>query len=585
MKKYAAEAQKQKTAKILEEVEGEKQNVEEIKDLPLCNNNVPKVNLHDNRKKSGKKEKSKTIKNREPKGNLNLKNAAMRPKILLRIKFSDIHKKKQKKRRENEKARKNKHLAEKFSKPQKKLFGASTEQVLKEQENLSLESNIVQSSLKLTNIDFNQNEKPDTEPQPKQSLEAINQPEQLSMPVQSLPIEASKQKSSQDDLQLEVPEPKKPRTVNKPNTNAESTISDFDESQNLLIEVRSSKPHPRLNISYNKEFNLKSCHVPVFKLHSPIKIKKEGNEDELMSTQNAAAQITLTTRTFESFFYAIVNNRLAFHCRSCPFTCKNRHEFRVHWRNMQHQSTWNGFCSICHSKEHKSGSITEELNHAYNEHVLKEVVHIANLEVRKESSSPKKSRPTPMVSIPSEFLLHQNVLLDPASTLKRLRPWLNPSNATHQKFESMCTKMMHVDCLSALYKCMKIDCCFYTSSKEIFVKHMNLHMKKAMQPNEIENFLACAYCDFKGKLVQELADHVNILHDSGKYQCSYCFYRSTEFLISTHHQQWHAAKEKRFIKVDAVQKCPEMLTLREAGLKYVPEITCVGKCDSVFIYE
>lgn len=203
------------------------------------------------------------------------------------------------------------------------------------------------------------------------------------------------------------------------------------------------------------------------------------------------------------------------------------------------------------------------------------------LKVIKVSNSPRRVQPekqtnkiTPMVSIPNEFMPMQNVLLDPASTIKRLRPWLSPPNSSHQKFERVCEEMMHVDCLSALYKCMSYQCSFYTSKKEIFAEHLSYHLAKSLQPTQKKNLFTCPYCDFRGCSVEEFINHITALHDSAMYQCRYCFYRSRDYFVGTHQESFHPGKDKQFIELNGVVKFVDVLKIHSDVKSFVPEMTC-----------
>lgn len=169
-------------------------------------------------------------------------------------------------------------------------------------------------------------------------------------------------------------------------------------------------------------------------------------------------------------------------------------------------------------------------------------------------------------------------LLDAATTLKKIRPWLHPAKSTHQKYDDMCDEMLKLECLSALFKCMSIGCCFYTSDVTLFKRHLALHLR--YQASDFKNFSLCSYCTFNGDNLCELVDHIMDEHGSDKYQCLYCFYRSYELQVGTHQNLYHSIKKSSVIicHVTRIKAVSEELSSVWENLKVnVPGISCMGK--------
>jgi hypothetical protein len=113
-----------------------------------------------------------------------------------------------------------------------------------------------------------------------------------------------------------------------------------------------------------------------------------------------------------------------------------------------------------------------------------------------------------MISIPADVLSQneKNTPILPPSeiVLKKLRPWM--SESTHQKSLDACKRMLENSAaLSALFKCMGSNCEYFSSKKDLFVRHLSFHVVNFK--NYDKNYQHCPYCSFIGEM-SSLASHV-----------------------------------------------------------------------------
>lgn len=338
-------------------------------------------------------------------------------------------------------------------------------------------------------------------------------------------------------------------------------------------------------------------------------IKKEVEEDAPIQDINEpptnvqeVQKMPVTVRKFIShMMYTVNDNILVYQCKLCVFECSTKYEFQMHLTK-DHRNRWFGLCQSCvENVHHVTGSLVDELEHMCK-HILQEKIVIKNLPKPGPlllNPSRKRGHATPMVSIPSS-LLNQNskpkidklktfgpptkpkpgseILLDVNSTLKKIRPWLHSTRSTHQKYEDMCDEMLKFECLSALFKCMSIGCCFYTSDVTLFRQHIALHLR--YQSSDFKNFSLCSYCSYNGDTLNELVDHILDEHGSDKYQCLYCFYRSYELQVGTHQNLYHSTKKSSVIICHVTRRKDvkeELLKVWEHFKVNVPGMSCMGE--------
>ena len=114
------------------------------------------------------------------------------------------------------------------------------------------------------------------------------------------------------------------------------------------------------------------------------------------------------------------------------------------------------------------------------------------------SKSPSlKAVPAAVYFLPSKKQLSTAASAQPSY---KPRPWLTiPSSKTTEASREM---ISNPKCLASLNKRMGSTCTFYTSDAATFHQHLDLH--KTHQPQDSENYMACAYCD-KVKIIGALA--------------------------------------------------------------------------------
>lgn len=100
----------------------------------------------------------------------------------------------------------------------------------------------------------------------------------------------------------------------------------------------------------------------------------------------------------------------------------------------------------------------------------------------------------------------------------KLRPWIK---RPQKKVDDCAAQMLQKKCLVAVFKCMEVNCKFFTSLVEKFAEHLKSH-KQVEGCREQD---CCAYCPFKGKDDTSLISHYESAHQHDSFQCSLCFYR------------------------------------------------------------
>jgi hypothetical protein len=91
-----------------------------------------------------------------------------------------------------------------------------------------------------------------------------------------------------------------------------------------------------------------------------------------------------------------------------------------------------------------------------------------------------------------------------------LRPWIEQSKFKSKKNSKACKAMVNKHGLAAFYKCMGSTCCFYTSEKNLFQIHLELH--RDHQKEDAANYLMCSYCEHRAKDIPALIVHINMNH-------------------------------------------------------------------------
>lgn len=119
----------------------------------------------------------------------------------------------------------------------------------------------------------------------------------------------------------------------------------------------------------------------------------------------------------------------------------------------------------------------------------------------------------------------------------KLRPWIKKSQ---KKGDDCAAQMLQKNCLVAVFKCMEINCKFFTSLVEKFAEHLKSH-KRVEGCREQDR---CAYCPFKGHDDSSLTSHYTEAHQHDSFQCSLCFYRCASAAgVQKHGEVYHRKQE------------------------------------------
>lgn len=103
----------------------------------------------------------------------------------------------------------------------------------------------------------------------------------------------------------------------------------------------------------------------------------------------------------------------------------------------------------------------------------------------------------------------------------------------------------------SLFKCMHEQCIFAIDSVELWIEHMEMHLKfievcmkeevvHKTRRDEMKKFRECPYCGWLATANRTLIDHMHDEHGRSIFQCSYCFYRTCEMdNMVLHHETYH----------------------------------------------
>ena len=175
---------------------------------------------------------------------------------------------------------------------------------------------------------------------------------------------------------------------------------------------------------------------------------------------------------------------------------------------------------------------------------------------------------------------------DPLCYQEILRPWLGVRT---KKNLSSIQVLKTPLALTALFKCLAENCCFFTADFEIFHSHLLIHTKFTQKDKN--NYMGCAYCkiDLSDHQPIDLVMHIQHEHCFDKFMCNYCFYRScTDFNVLSHQNKFHKMKPRTILKIDssAIRNQNEELELiKKSCVKNVPKIVCVCKSNQRKIYS
>ncbi|ETN66023.1 hypothetical protein AND_002174 [Anopheles darlingi] len=108
-----------------------------------------------------------------------------------------------------------------------------------------------------------------------------------------------------------------------------------------------------------------------------------------------------------------------------------------------------------------------------------------------------------------------------------LKPWVHEML---EKSKAHRERMLQLDCLLKLYKCMENNCSFATAHANKMAEHIRHH--------PMARFLPCAYCSdwFHSEAT---IGHVDKEHGLSKFQCRHCFFRAFDAHCVWLHQKFY----------------------------------------------
>lgn len=233
-------------------------------------------------------------------------------------------------------------------------------------------------------------------------------------------------------------------------------------------------------------------------------------------------------------YYCFINN--------CEFETKNIGELIGH--SDTYKANWFGFCYKCNAQiyDKKVPLITELLHmtqcHKIQENGIAITIHQLPQENKFEKQNAlNTARAERRCGNPAPLTYDDNC---ETSGDVSLTPWIKPT----LKAQNKCRKMLQERCLCALFKCMEINCKFFTASARDMLAHLQYHeigtAFKMDNPSQVSSWLECAYCDLTSDSCSSLVQHIWVEHSSSLYQCPYCFYRSCEvYNVVFHLKQFH----------------------------------------------
>lgn len=229
-----------------------------------------------------------------------------------------------------------------------------------------------------------------------------------------------------------------------------------------------------------------------------------------------------------------ITSTVWYHCfiNECEFETTNLGELLDH--SDGYREKWVGFCYKCNAQIYdKPVQLTLELKHMTLCHKL----HNNGIGITVRLSEDKRTELRDALNF---------VRAERPSCKISLKPWIKSSLKTTQNDYR---RMLEKRCLYALFKCMDINCTFYTTRAECMLSHLQHHEhlapSKANNPSEVSRWLECAYCDRTSDSCSSLVQHIEIEHSSSLYQCPYCFYRScAAYNVVFHLQQCHQSLQQ-----------------------------------------
>lgn len=130
--------------------------------------------------------------------------------------------------------------------------------------------------------------------------------------------------------------------------------------------------------------------------------------------------------------------------------------------------------------------------------------------------------------------------------------------------------------LFSTFKCMSIDCSYFTISIDNFKSHLETH-------RNVDRFFICSYCLSRESLPEDLCEHLEEFHKFDRYQCGGCMYRSCEkFYVDVHRKKLHRnvpiyklpmtqtvlTKDRKVICRELTKKIDKLVKLKRCERKF-----------------
>lgn len=137
---------------------------------------------------------------------------------------------------------------------------------------------------------------------------------------------------------------------------------------------------------------------------------------------------------------------------------------------------------------------------------------------------------------------------EPLKNLAELYPWIDDDIVEKwSKAQSYAKALLDTKCLFSTFKCMSIECSYFSTSLVEFKKHLRKHTSD-------KHFL-CSFCLCDETDPGDLIAHIKEFHRQDRYQCSKCMYRSCEkFYCDSHRKKFHSNQQVSIFK-SPIQKC------------------------------
>lgn len=312
-------------------------------------------------------------------------------------------------------------------------------------------------------------------------------------------------------------------------------------------------------------------------------------------------------RIISHLSYIIVDGNASFSCLLCQ---KNYHnslkELLNHLGESHRTNRWFGNCLRC-AKQYQPGNIFNELIHVIEDHLLKDRDLINNVVLISNTPSAKKNfdcfmtdlkeraefylrcqKNPPMISIPaaSRVLESKSQIVKLQNQKMQMCPWIEEESERRIK-NGLAFHYMSKKYLVSKFKCMDIECGYYTSLEKNFLSHLEKHKFQQKFTTHL-----CGYCAYSANDSEKLISHISKKHSIDKYQCNYCMYRSSGNHIRRHQTKYHmefvsstSRKLKVFVLLNQIKKPVENVESDESWnqkIVHVPMMTCMSEFKNLF---